>query len=78
MLFFMAHVLEHALEGSLPSDTLFMMTVKISRRALKLGTVDGTAWLQDVATTTGAAQQELSRRWASLEKHPDPFATQQN
>lgn len=78
MLFFMAHVLEHALEASLPSDTLFMMTAKISRRPLKLGAVHGTAWLQHVATTMEAAQQELSYRWASVEKHPDPFATQQN
>lgn len=78
MLFFMAHVLEGALEASLPSDTLFMMTAKVSRRALKFGAVDGTAWLQHVATTMGAIQQELSRRWASVEKHPDPFATQRN
>ena len=78
MLFFMAHVLEGALEASLPSDTLFVMTAKISRRALKLEAVDGTAWLQHVETTTGAVQQELSGRWASVEKHPDPFATQQN
>jgi hypothetical protein len=43
MLFFMSHVLKRALEASLPSDTLFMMTAKISRRVLKLGAVDGTA-----------------------------------
>jgi hypothetical protein len=42
MLFFMAHVSERALKASLPSDTLFMMTAKISRRALKIGAVDGT------------------------------------
>ena len=78
MLFFMAHVLEGALEASLPSDTLFLMTAKICRRALKLGTVDGMAWLQHVETTTSAVQQELSRRWASVEKHPDPFSTQRN
>lgn len=78
MLFFMAHVLEHALEASLPSDRLFIMTAKISRRALKLGALDGTVWLQHVETTVGAVQQELSSRWASVEKHPDPFATQRN
>ena len=50
MLFFMAHILEGARKASLPSDTLFMMTAKISRRALKFGAVDGTAWLQHVAT----------------------------
>ena len=78
MLFFMAHVLEQALKSSLPSGTLFMMIAKISRRALKLGAADGAAWLQHVATIVGVAQQELSCRWASTEKRPDPFATQQN
>lgn len=78
MLFFMTHVLERALEASLPSDSLFLMTAKISRRALKLGAVDGTAWLHYVETTMGAVQQELMRRWNSVEKHPDPKGTQQN
>ena len=78
MLFFMTHILDGALEASLPSDTLFMMTAKISRRALKFGPIDGTAWLQHVAAIMGAVQQELSSRWASVEKDPDPFATQQN
>lgn len=76
MLFFMAQVLRGALEACLPSDTIFLMTAKITRRALKLGAIDGTAWLQYVATTTAAAQQELSRRWVLVEKHPDLFATQ--
>ena len=76
MLFFMAQVLERALKACLPSNTIFLMTAKIIHRALKLGAVDGTGWLQYVAKTTGAAQQELSRRWVSVEKHPDLFATQ--
>ena len=78
MLFFMARVLKGALEASLPSDTLFMMTAKISRRAIKLGAVNGMPGLQHVATTVGAVQQELSRRWSSVEKHLNPFATQRN
>ncbi|KAI4225246.1 MAG: hypothetical protein L6R40_008378, partial [Gallowayella cf. fulva] len=78
MLFFMTHVLERALEASLPSDTLFLMTAKISRRALKTGAVNGAAWLQYVEMTMGAVQQELLRRWKSVEKHPDPLGTQQN
>ena len=78
MLFFMAHVLERALEASLPSDTLFLMTAKISRRALKISAVNGAAWLQYVEMTVGAVQQELFRRWRSVEKHPDPLGTQQN
>jgi len=78
MLFFMAHVLQGALGASLPSDALFLMTAKISRRALKLGAVDGTAWLEHVETTIGAVRRELSRRWASVEKHPDPLGIQRN
>jgi len=78
MIFFMTHVLGGALEASLPSDTLFLMTAKISRRALKFGAEDGTAWLQYVQATIEAVQQELVRRWSSLEKHPDPLGTQQN
>ena len=78
MLFFMAHVLERALEASLPSDTLFLMTAKISRRALKISVVNGVAWLQYVEMTVGPVQQELFRRWRSVEKHPDPLGTQQN
>ena len=76
MLFFMAQVLRGALKVCLRSDTIFLMTAKITRRALKLGAMDGTAWLQYVATTTTDAQQELSRRWVLVEKHPDLFATQ--
>ena len=78
MLFFMTHVLQGALEASMPSDTLFLMTAKISRRALKLEAVAATAWLQYVEMTTGAVQQELIRRWKSVEKHQDPLGTQQN
>ena len=59
MLFFMTHVLQGALEASMPSDTLFLMTAKISRRALKLEAVVETAWLQYVETTIGAVQQQL-------------------
>jgi len=78
MIFFMTHVLGGALEASLPSDTLCIMTAKISRRVLKLGAEDGTAWLQYVQTTIKAVQQELIRRWSSLEMHPDPLGTQEN
>ena len=78
MLFFITHVLEGALKAFLPSNTLFLMTAKISRRALKLKAADGTAWLQYVETTMRAVQQELIRRWKSVEKHPDPLRTQQN
>jgi hypothetical protein len=78
MLFFMAHVLNCALEASLPSDILFIMTAKISRRALKLGGADSAAWLPYVETVMKATQQELNRRWNSVQKQPDYFRTQLN
>ena len=76
MLFFMTQVLRGALKACLRSDTIFLMTAKITRRALKLGVMEETVWLQHVATTTAAAQRELSRGWVLVEKHPDLFATQ--
>ncbi|TGO23195.1 hypothetical protein BPAE_0140g00010 [Botrytis paeoniae] len=41
MIFFMACVLEHALHLSLPSNILFIIAAKISRRVLKLDIIDG-------------------------------------
>ena len=78
MLFFMTSVLEDALEASLPSDKLFMMTAKISRRALKLGTLDGNVWLGYVEKIIEAAQQELIQRWELVENNPDPLMTQRD
>lgn len=76
MLFFMARVLEGALKASLPSDTLFFMTAKISRRVLKLERADETAWLEYAERITGDVQDVLARRWSLVEKDPDPFGTQ--
>lgn len=76
MLFFMANVLEGALKACLPSDTLFFMTAKVSRRALKLERADQTAWLEYAERITGHVQEEMVRRWSLVEKDPDPFGTQ--
>lgn len=78
MLFFITQVLEDALGASLSSDTLFLMTAKISRRALKFGAVDETTCLQYVEMTMGTAQQELIARWNSVENHPDPQGIQES
>lgn len=76
MLFFMANILGNALKASLPSDMLFLMKAKISRRALKLEKADETAWLKYVESITGDVQDELVRRWSLVESDPDPFGTQ--
>ena len=75
MLFFMAHVLDHGLQASLPGHVLFTMTAKISRRALKLGIVDATTWSRYVRSKVEAAQHQLICRWNQIEKHlhfPEP------
>jgi hypothetical protein len=76
MIFFMAHILQRAREAALPSDLLFVMAAKISRRTLKLATTDEPPWMQQVRRTIEATHQELACRWNTLERNPDPFATQ--
>lgn len=78
ILVFLAYVLESAQKAILPSDTLFIMTAKISRRMLKLELVDSNAWTNYIEKVTGTVQKILTRRWESLEKSPDPQATQRN
>ncbi|PQE07113.1 p-loop containing nucleoside triphosphate hydrolase protein [Rutstroemia sp. NJR-2017a BVV2] len=76
MIFFMAHILQRAREAALPSDLLFVMVAKISRRSLKLAIADEPRWMERVRSTVEATQQELVCRWNRLERNPDPFATQ--
>lgn len=78
MLFFLAYILERARKAPLPSDMLFVMTAKISRRMLKLETKNTNAWTSYIEKVTRTVQQDLARRWDSLEKNPDPQATQLN
>ena len=77
MLHLMASILEGALKASLPSDKLFIMKAKISRRALKLKALGETSWLRSVEAVVGAVQQKLTERWHLLENNTDPFMTQQ-
>ncbi len=69
MVFFMALLAESALRESLPSELLFVMTAKIARRVLKLGTaVAKTQWLQHVRSIVQKIQTEQARRWQSLQR----------
>ena len=69
MIFFMARVLKHVLTTSLPSDTLFIMAAKITRRILKLGAFNETApWVLQVYSTVNAAQRKLQNRWNAIEQ----------
>jgi hypothetical protein len=78
LIFFMAHILQDALQAALPSDLLFCMMAKISRRALKLKIADRTSWSQHIQTTVSKVQQELSRRWNAIENNEDPLGTQRS
>lgn len=75
MIFFMSRILQDALQASLPSDTLFIMSAKISRRTLKLGFTDTPAWLCRVHTVVRDVREELDRRWLAVEEEPDPRGT---
>ncbi|KAH8798597.1 hypothetical protein F5884DRAFT_687263 [Xylogone sp. PMI_703] len=76
MIFFMAHIVERALDADLPSDLLYVMTAKISRRTLKLTVEDDLSWMQYVSQNVAATHKRLSSRWENLEMELDPFGTQ--
>lgn len=67
MIFFMSKVLRSAMEVALPSDILFVMAAKISRRVLKLQISDESPWLRFVEDTISQVHQSLTSRWKSLE-----------
>jgi hypothetical protein len=77
MIFFMTHILQQSLQASLPSDILFVMAAKISRRILKLDIGDDAPWMPHVHKTIEAAHLELANRWRMIEQSPDPLGTQQ-
>lgn len=62
MIFFMTHILQRALQALLPSDILFVIAAKISRRVLKLDIGDEAPWMPYVHETIEAAHLELTKR----------------
>ncbi|KAI9808002.1 MAG: hypothetical protein M1827_007764 [Pycnora praestabilis] len=76
MIFFMTRILQQSLQAPLPSDILFVMAAKISRRILKLGVGDEPPWMLYVHETIEAAHLELAERWSMIEQNPDPLGTQ--
>jgi hypothetical protein len=75
MIFFMARLLERALQTPSPSDILFVMAAKISRRVLKLNIGDELPWMQYACGIVKATHQELANRWAQIE-NPGPLGLQ--
>ncbi|KAL2068505.1 hypothetical protein VTL71DRAFT_14842 [Oculimacula yallundae] len=73
MVYFMAYLLQLALHQSLPSETLFLMAEKISRRTYKLALGDQQTGVHYVQRVLDATQQELARRWNTIQHNPDPL-----
>lgn len=78
MIFVLAYVLDSARKVSTSSDMLFIMIAKISRRMLKLEMTNEKTWMKYIEKVTEAVQQVLAHRWNTLERNPDPQATQLN
>jgi hypothetical protein len=76
MIFFMTHILQRSLQASLPSEILFVMAAKISRRILKFGIDEKAPWMPYVYETIEAAHLELAKRWRMIEQNLDPLGTQ--
>ena len=68
MVFFHAHVLQAAIENSLPSDLLWIMSAKLSRRLVKLAPSDDTTWLPSAKAILGAANEKLKNRWMHIQE----------
>jgi hypothetical protein len=77
MIFFMACILKCALQTSQPSDILFLMAAKISRRMLKLNSQENMPWSEYVHAMVEAAHRELIDRWNVVEGNLDPIRTQE-
>jgi hypothetical protein len=76
IVFFMAYILDRALKASQPSDILFVMSAKISRRIHKHGIGDEEPWMAYVQKTIKETHLELTNRWRTIEQNPDPLSTQ--
>ena len=67
MAFFMANILQRALTMEFPSDLIFCMRAKMSRRLYKLGSVAPDVVLQTVRNAGIAAENVLQKRWSEVQ-----------
>jgi hypothetical protein len=76
MAYFMASVLEQALEmGSIADDTLFVMSAKLSRRALKAQGLGSDFVLRRVSEAVDEVRVHLQDNWAKMQTKAVPKAT---
>jgi len=72
MIFLMAHILKAAQTHDLPSDLLYCVTAKISRRLLKLDRDRKYPWLQRVEEVLLRTRLYINRRWKEVMRQSDP------
>ncbi|KAF2803743.1 uncharacterized protein BDZ99DRAFT_399090 [Mytilinidion resinicola] len=72
MIFFLSQVLQSALDESsgVPSDLLFVMKAKISRRMLKLGRTPSIPKVDEILRST---RERLNSTWDKLQNDKDPY-----
>lgn len=75
--YFLECVLKEAIEHDLPSDLLFVMSAKISRRTLKLLMKDEPSWMAHTYDVVRKTQTVLETRWKAVERNPDPTGSLQ-
>ena len=73
MIFLMSKILADISQQPFQDDLLFAMTAKVARRALKLGPMDTTPWLDFVLNTVKTVQMSLAKKWNEVQQKQDPF-----
>lgn len=71
MVFLMAHILQVAQTHNLPSDTLYCMMAKVSRRLLKLDRNLKYPWLQRVEEVLLCTRYCIKSRWEAVLRQSD-------
>lgn len=75
MLFFMAKIVHLGIEFSLQSELLYVMRATLSRRAVKMGSIEESPWFREIEMTVDRANNHLCKVWAAIEDDPDPQKT---
>ncbi|KAF8859302.1 hypothetical protein BDZ45DRAFT_689400 [Acephala macrosclerotiorum] len=81
MIYFMATVLDLAVQNEYPSDLLHIILAKINRRIQKLGLIipDDAPWAEQpqdfVMETMESARSLLAKRWSTVQKSADSAGT---
>jgi hypothetical protein len=71
MVFLMSYILQAARSHEMPSDTLYCMIAKISRRLMKLGHNVDYKWLHTVEKSLSSAQCAIGGRWKVISEELD-------